>query len=495
MSLNQAVAALATGGPQALRDAFARYPTLSRMIGVVPALEVVKEELADPTSDRIIEVLILAHEKGGHILSDILRDLAEATTRDVRALEEIATEALEQKINARAVFVLPWVVLLVLTLKPGPFRDFYRSTGGVLVVLAGAALSLFGLWLVSRLSREQVERRVLGAAATVVHRRREGATVTGLDPLVVVAVVASTIALAAAAVVVVPLPRRLAGRVRPYTLGARTSLGRSADVRAVATPHAGRSTLRRLFGPPVEAVAARLGRYLDATAEERLVLKLHHAALLTEIPEERRAQEYRVRQLLAALSGSGVALVLGVAVRLRPSGVAALVLLGFVIGAARWRAALDRAIEDRRERMRIELYTVNQLIAMDVRVGGGVLQAVRRVVDRGHGVLVDELADILRAHESGVGARDAFVAAAQRTPEPFVARTYRLLGAGVEFGSDLAGALLDHAEDIRESRREALKRTATRRRAAMLLPIIAVLAPVMLLFIAAPLPAIVFGVR
>lgn len=165
MSLNQAVTSLATTGPAALRAAFERYPTLSRMVGVVPALEVVKEELADPTSDRIIEVLILAHEKGGSLLSEILRDLADATTKDVRALEAIQTDSLEQRINARAVFVLPWAVLLVLTLRPGYFRDFYRSGGGVLVVVVGALLSLVGLWIVSRLSREPVERRVLGAAA------------------------------------------------------------------------------------------------------------------------------------------------------------------------------------------------------------------------------------------------------------------------------------------------------------------------------------------
>ncbi|MBW3620562.1 MAG: type II secretion system F family protein [Actinobacteria bacterium] len=171
LSLNQAVAGLADDGPPALRDAFARYPTLARMVGVVPALEVVKEELADPTSDRIIEVLVLAAEKGGQLLPEILRDLADATTKDVRTLEAIQTESLEQRINARAVFVLPWAVLLVLTLRPGPFRDFYRSGGGVLVVALGALLSLLGLGIVSRLGREPVERRVLGAAASVPARR------------------------------------------------------------------------------------------------------------------------------------------------------------------------------------------------------------------------------------------------------------------------------------------------------------------------------------
>ena len=51
------------------------------------------------------------------------------------------------------------------------------------------------------------------------------------------------------------------------------------------------------------------------------------------------------------------------------------------------------------------------------------------------------------------------------------------------------------SEDLRDARREEMRKTATKRRAAMLVPTIAVLAPVMLLFIAAPLPSIVFGGR
>ena len=51
------------------------------------------------------------------------------------------------------------------------------------------------------------------------------------------------------------------------------------------------------------------------------------------------------------------------------------------------------------------------------------------------------------------------------------------------------------SEDLRDAGREEIRKTATKRRAAMLVPTIAVLAPVMLLFIAAPLPSIVFGSR
>lgn len=166
LSLNQALASLATNGPGPLRGALARYPLLANVLGVVPALEVMKEELADPTSDRVIEVLILAHQRGGHLLGDVLGDLAEATTRDVRTRQEIATEALEQKINARAVFVLPWLVLLVLVVQPGHFQDFYRTGGGAVVVGVGAIMSLLGGWAVGRLSRDPDEARVFGAAAT-----------------------------------------------------------------------------------------------------------------------------------------------------------------------------------------------------------------------------------------------------------------------------------------------------------------------------------------
>ena len=155
---------MAATGPLPIRRAFSRFGFLARTLGVVPALEVIKEELADPTSDRVIEVLILAHERGGVIVPDILRDLAAATTRDIWTLEEIQTQSLEQKINSRVVFVLPWFVLVVITMQDGAFREFYASSAGIVVVLIGALMSGFGIWLVSRLGREPAEPRVFGGA-------------------------------------------------------------------------------------------------------------------------------------------------------------------------------------------------------------------------------------------------------------------------------------------------------------------------------------------
>jgi len=161
-SLPSAVESLALFGPEPLREAFQGFDVYSRSLGVVPALEMVKDDLADPTADRVIEVLILAYERGGSVVPEILEDLAEATTRDLWTLEQVRSEALEQKINSRVVFVLPWVVLVAMTARSGAFRDFYSSPAGLVVVAIGGVMSLVGVFMASRLGAQQPETRVFG---------------------------------------------------------------------------------------------------------------------------------------------------------------------------------------------------------------------------------------------------------------------------------------------------------------------------------------------
>jgi len=162
VSLHHALERLADTGPEALRPVFTRFTITARAVGVTPALEAVRDDLADATSDRVIEILLVAHDSGGAIVPEILRDLAAATTRDIWVLEQVQTESLEQRINARAVFALPWVVLIAITLQEGPFRDFYRSAAGFVVILIGGAASAVGMMLIRRLGTQPAEPRVLG---------------------------------------------------------------------------------------------------------------------------------------------------------------------------------------------------------------------------------------------------------------------------------------------------------------------------------------------
>jgi pilus assembly protein TadC len=248
--------------------------------------------------------------------------------------------------------------------------------------------------------------------------------------------------------------------------------------------------LVRLFGPPARSVAQRIGRILERRDDAALQLALWQAGARAVTPDDYRAG-VAVRTLGFGVAGGALgALVLR-------SGPAALGLAtcGAVVGASRGRGRLERAIGERRERIRLELFTVNQLLAMHLRTGAGPVQATRRIVERGSGALVDELREVLAAVRSGVSEPDAFRRAADLTPEPAAARTYRLFATGAERGVDLADGLRALSEDLRDARREEIRKAATRRRAAMLVPTIAVLAPVMLLFVAAPLPSIVFGSR
>ena len=163
-SLPTAIENLSAFGPAALREALHGFGVYARSLGVVSALEMVRDDLADPTSDRVIEVLILAYERGGTVVPEILSDLADATTRDLWTLEQVRTEALEQKINSRVVFVLPWIVLIAMTARSGAFREFYATPAGVAVVAVGGALSLFGMYVASKLGAQTPEPRVFGGA-------------------------------------------------------------------------------------------------------------------------------------------------------------------------------------------------------------------------------------------------------------------------------------------------------------------------------------------
>jgi Flp pilus assembly protein TadB len=293
---------------------------------------------------------------------------------------------------------------------------------------------------------------------------------------------------AAVAAIVRPATRRLAPRVRPYAIVARSALGHPPEpLRAARVGGAEASTLPRLFGPPLRAMAARVSALFESRTDD------HLAKLLRQAGAHGGPDDFRVRQL-----GRGVMFAVGggavVAITLRtPVYVLVAAVAGFAYGASRVRRALERAVQARAAQLRLELYTVNHMLAMHVRTGAGAMQAVQRVVLRARGAVAEELADVVTWTRSGMPEGEAFRHAAELTPEPSAARTYQLLAAGVERGVDLASGLLALSEDIRDARREQLHKEAVKRRAAMLVPTIAILAPIMLLFIAAPLPSIVLG--
>ncbi len=301
-----------------------------------------------------------------------------------------------------------------------------------------------------------------------------------------------TAAMAGAAAILRP-PRRLASRVRPYLAAARAGLGRPPDPLRPARSGFGPGVVRRLLSPMAEGAARRLGRLLPSGSEERLELRLRRSGLFPDAPEGARAAAYRLQTLYRA---AGLAAGLGgFALFTGSSGLRAVTYggLGAAIGVFLSRSRVREAVRRRRELIRSELYTVNQLAAMRSRVGGGAAEAVRYAAQRAAGEAAAELAEALALHQRGWSFGEAFARAARMTPEPEAARAYRVIAACQERGADLAGALLELAKELRSARRYSLRMAAARRRLLLVIPIVVILAPVTLLFLAAPIPTLVFG--
>jgi len=295
-------------------------------------------------------------------------------------------------------------------------------------------------------------------------------------PAVLAAGLAGVCAAASVRVVLHPAPP-LAQRVRPYLVWGRSRLSLPPDiVREAGTTGQ--------FGVWLERFAA----LIDGTGNDALELRLLQAGRLREVTPAQRVVHYRMRRLLVAVAGAVVAGLLAAGRGFGPMAVVALMALGGG-GAVAWsRGRLDRSINERRARIRIELYTVEQLLAVQLRVGSSVPAAMRQLVSRSRGEVARELDDALRLHAGGMDLGESLRRVAGTTPEPHAMRCYRTLASGHERGAEVAAAMLALSEDVRDDRREALRRAATKGRALMLVPIVGILAPVLLLFVGAPLP-------
>jgi tight adherence protein C len=309
------------------------------------------------------------------------------------------------------------------------------------------------------------------------------------EPLGLTAAVTAAVAAATAARLVRRPPRPVERRIRPYVQVARSRLGAGdADAAVlVAAPPIGNPFVE-VFAPIGHRLATILGRLIDTGDRSSVETRLRHAGLATMAVDD-----YRMRQLAWTAGGAAVGVALGLVLGLSAAMVLALGGLLAYFGASRWRGRVDRAIRDRRSLMRAELSTAAQLLAVHVRAGRGPVEAVREVVAHGRGPVSGELRDALGWVGGGMAPGIAYERLAQATAEPLAARLYRALGWATTSGGDVATALLRLADDVRAERRDELARSAIRRRSAMLIPLLALIAPTMLLFIAAALPRIIFG--
>jgi tight adherence protein B len=161
MSLPDAVSALAERGPEALRESFAHFAGAYAASGRFgEALDLVKEELADPAADRVFEALRVTREVGGSDLGRTLRTLSAFLRDEQRVRRELEARQSWVIVAARLAFATPWFVLLLLATKPEAVAAYQRPAG-VVVIVVGAALATAGYRLMLRIGRLPTEERVL----------------------------------------------------------------------------------------------------------------------------------------------------------------------------------------------------------------------------------------------------------------------------------------------------------------------------------------------
>jgi tight adherence protein B len=161
LSLPEAVAGLAERGPEALRAPFGRFADDYHANGRFSiALDRLKQELADPTADRVVEALRLAREVGGSELGRTLRTLSGFLRDEQRVRKELEARQTWVVVAARMAFATPWAVLLLLATKPEAVAA-YRGTGGAMVLAIGAAMAVAGYRMMLAIGRLPAEERVL----------------------------------------------------------------------------------------------------------------------------------------------------------------------------------------------------------------------------------------------------------------------------------------------------------------------------------------------
>ncbi len=278
--------------------------------------------------------------------------------------------------------------------------------------------------------------------------------------------------------------RSPAARMSLYLEGPRVHLG-GRPAQPSGAPVGG-EVLRRVLGPLAGRAISYVSRMVLTGTDDALELSLRQAGLNMNVASYRR--QYLRWLTLTPLT-------LGVLGALAGSATYVVVFFGAGVfaGARRMPERVKGATKRRTERIRSDLPTVISVLALKIENNKSLVVAVSDVVEEGSGPVVEELARAVHLINAGYGEAASFELIARESPEPAATRFYRLLSAATNGGLDVGKVLLDQACELRVQRREEVERSAARRQMSLVLPNLVFMAPVLFVFLLAPLPQLLFG--
>ncbi|XAS66164.1 type II secretion system F family protein [Micrococcaceae bacterium Sec5.7] len=161
LSLPEALIQLGDKGPEELRQVFRDFGSDYRSGGQFDtSLNRLKERLADPVSDRIIEALRLTREVGGSDLGKLLGTLAEFLRDSARTRSELEARQSWTINAARLAVAAPWLVMVLLASRREAVAA-YNTPMGAAVLLGGLVVSLICYAVMLRIGALPEDERVL----------------------------------------------------------------------------------------------------------------------------------------------------------------------------------------------------------------------------------------------------------------------------------------------------------------------------------------------
>ena len=112
-------------GPEPLREAFDAFALDFQVTGRFgESLDRLKDRLADPVGDRVVEGLRIAREVGGGELGRLLRNLSGYLRDEARTRSELEARQAWAVNGARLAVAAPWVVLLLMSVQSDVIRRY-----------------------------------------------------------------------------------------------------------------------------------------------------------------------------------------------------------------------------------------------------------------------------------------------------------------------------------------------------------------------------------
>jgi tight adherence protein C len=240
--------------------------------------------------------------------------------------------------------------------------------------------------------------------------------------------------------------------------------------------------LSRVVRPIAGGILSLFGSLLPSNYRERIHTRLIHAGIAGRF----RAEEIIALQVLGGVVGFLLGAV-NLATGTIGGGTALLLIVLLpVAGTQLPKSWLDRQVEERREAIRRDLPDTLDLLAISVEAGVGFEGALGVVCDNFSSPLADEFARTLREMELGLPRREALHNLKKRTEVPELSNFVLTLTQADALGMPVGRVLKTAAEEMRSKRQQWAREKAAKLPVKILFPLVLFIFPAIFVVLLGP---------